>query len=155
MASGLGHLQKGHAIVFADLDQDGDQDVFEQMGGAKRVDAFRDALYDNPGFGNHWVDVKLTGTASNRSAIGARIRVDFLEDGTKRSVFRHVGSGGSFGANPLCQHLGIGRATRIETLEIFWPTTGITQVFEDLPTNRVLQITEGSETVTERRLLPF
>ena len=33
-AGGFGHIQKGHAVVFADLDHDGDQDVFEQMGGA-------------------------------------------------------------------------------------------------------------------------
>ena len=38
MQSGLGHLQKGHAVVFADFDEDGDLDVFEQMGGARRVD---------------------------------------------------------------------------------------------------------------------
>ena len=98
MASGMGHLQKGHAIAFVDLDGDGDQDIFEQMGGAKNVDRFRDAVYANPGFGNHWVDIKVVGTTSNRSGIGARIRVDFLESGVMRSVHRKVDSGGSFGS---------------------------------------------------------
>lgn len=143
MASGLGHLQKGHAIAFADFDGDGDQDIFEQMGGARRVDAFRDALYENPGFGNHWIGLKLVGTESNRSAIGVRIRVDFSEGGTQRSVFRHVDSGGSFGANPLQQHVGIGSAKQVTSVQIHWPTSGITQTFQDLPIDRVVQITEG------------
>ena len=47
-ASGLGHLQKGHGVVFADLDHDGDVDLFEQMGGAYRGDGFADVLYENP-----------------------------------------------------------------------------------------------------------
>lgn len=145
MASGLGHLQKGHAIAFVDFDGDGDQDIFEQMGGAKRVDSFRDALYENPGFGNHWIGLKLTGTRSNRSAIGARIRVDFVEDGKARSVYRHVDSGGSFGANPFQQHVGIGSANEVTLVEVFWPASGIKQEFRDLPVDTVVHITEGSE----------
>jgi hypothetical protein len=45
MASGLGHLQKGHAVVFADLDLDGDQDIFEQLGGAYLGDEFNDGVH--------------------------------------------------------------------------------------------------------------
>ncbi|MCB1096902.1 MAG: CRTAC1 family protein [Verrucomicrobiae bacterium] len=152
MASGMGHLQKGHGIAFVDLDGDGDQDVFEQMGGAKKVDRFRDAVYDNPGFGNHWVDIHLAGTSSNRCAIGTRIRIDFRESGVLRSVYRKVDTGGSFGSQPLQQHIGIGSATAIETVEVFWPKTGETQVFHHLPAGCVLAITEGSETVVERQV---
>ena len=142
MASGLGHLQKGHAIAFADFDRDGDQDIFEQMGGAKRVDHYRDALYENPGFGNRWIGLKLVGTKSNRSAIGARIRVDFTENGKKRSVYRHVDSGGSFGANPLQQHIGLGAAARADLVEVTWPASEIKQVFRDLPADAAYLITE-------------
>ena len=46
--------------------------------------------------------------ASNRAAIGARLRVDVVENGRQRSIFRTVNSGGSFGANPLRQHIGVG-----------------------------------------------
>ena len=71
MAGGFGHLQKGHAITFADLDNDGDADIFEQMGGWYNGDKFSDALFENPGFANHWIAVKLVGVISNRAAIGA------------------------------------------------------------------------------------
>ena len=142
---GFGHLQKGHGVFFADLDNDGDQDVFEQMGGSFPGDRFYNALYENPGFGNHWITVKLVGVRSNRSAIGARIRVDIVEGGTRRSIYRHVNSGGSFGANPLRQTIGLGRASRIDRLEVFWPTTGITQAVSDLSVDRVIQIVEGEE----------
>ena len=100
IASGFGHLQKGHAVSFADLDNDGDMDVFEQMGGAFKGDAFRDALYENPGFGNRWITVALVGVHSNRSAIGARIHVRVLEDGESLSIYRQVTSGGSFRGQP-------------------------------------------------------
>ena len=142
-AGGFGHLQKGHAVAFADLDHDGDQDVFEQMGGAFPGDQYGNVLYENPGFGNHWTTIKLVGVRSNRSGIGARIRAEIIEDGTRRSIYRYVNSGGTFGGNPLRQTLGLGRATRIEVLEIFWPTTGLTQTFTDVPVDQVIRIVEG------------
>ena len=144
-AGGFGHLQKGHGVFFADLDHDGDQDVFEQMGGAYPGDRFGNVLYENPGFGNSWITIKLVGMRSNRSAIGARIRAEVVEDETRRSIYRYVNSGGSFGANPLRQTIGLGKASRIELLEVFWPTTGVTQTFSDLPVDQIIQIVEGEE----------
>lgn len=144
MAGGFGHLQKGHAVVFADYDEDGDQDVFEQMGGAKPVDKYRDALYANPGFKNNWLKVKLIGTKSNRSAIGAQIRADLVDAGKKRSVYRHIGSGGSFGANPLREHIGLGAATQVTKLDIYWPTSNQRQTFDNVSSNQFIEITEGS-----------
>ena len=144
-AGGFGHLQKGHGVVFADLDNDGDQDIFQQMGGAFPGDRFGNALYENPGFGNHWISIALEGIRSNRSAIGARIRAVVVDEqgGRRRSIYRHVNSGGSFGGNPLRQTLGLGRASRIERLEIHWPATGITQAFADVPADRTIHIVEG------------
>ena len=45
-----------------------------------------------------------------------------------RSIYRQVGSGGSFGGSPLRQTIGLGRAERIERVEVLWPRTGATQV---------------------------
>lgn len=143
-AGGFGHLQKGHAIAFADIDQDGDQDVFQQMGGAFPGDRAADCLYENPGCVNNWIKIKLIGRQSNRSAIGARITVDVLEAGKHRNIYDWVNSGGSFGANPLRQEIGLGRAKHIERLEVFWPTTNQTQVFTDLAVNQSIEIVEGS-----------
>ena len=147
-AGGFGTLQKGHGVVFADFDHDGDQDVFEQLGGAVPADRAGNAFFENPGFGNRWVTVKLVGVGSNRSAIGARIRVDVIEDGARRSIYKRVNSGGTFGANPLRQTIGLGGASQIERLEVFWPTTGLAQTFVEVPLDRLIEITEGMRQFT-------
>jgi hypothetical protein len=151
-AAGVGHLQKGHGIAFADLDNDGDQDLFAEMGGFYPGDAFANALFENPGVGNHFLSVKLVGTRSNRSAIGARIRVVVREHGKERSLFRWVNTGGSFGSGPLRREIGLGEATRVEKLEIYWPTSDTTQVFTDLAADQFLELQEGQDHL--RTLLP-
>ena len=147
-AGGFSHLQKGHGAVFADLDNDGDQEIFEQMGGALPGDAYNNVLYENPGFDNHWIAIRLIGVRSNRSAIGARICAVIVENGLTRSIYKHVNSGGTFGANPLRQTIGLGDASKIERLEIFWPTTDITQTFRNVSSNQFIQIVEGEEQYT-------
>jgi hypothetical protein len=154
-AAGLGHLQKGHAIAFADLDHDGDQDIFAQMGGALRGDKYYDALFRNPGFGNHWLTIKLVGVRTNRAAIGARIKVELQENGKRRVVFKHVNSGGSFGSNSLRQTIGLGLATKIERLEIYWPTSDHTQVFKNVEVDRFVRAVEFEETLESLRLGSF
>ena len=148
MASGFGHLQKGHAIVFADLDQDGDQDVLEEMGGAYLGDRYYNACFENPGFGKHWLAIKLTGTKSNRAAIGARIHLEIEENGVTRSIYRHVNSGGTFGGNPFQQNIGLGKAEKIKFLEIEWPVSKEKQQFSDLDVNQTISITEGLDKIS-------
>jgi hypothetical protein len=145
IAGGFGHLQKGHGVSFGDIDNDHDLDVFIQMGGAWPADKFYDALFENPGFGNHSLTVKLEGVRSNRSAIGARIRAEFEDGGRTRSIHRWVSSGGSFGCNPLRQTLGTGQATRIRVLEIYWPTSDTTQTFRDVPVDQAIHVAEGED----------
>jgi len=152
VAGGFSHLQKGHGIVFADFDHDGDQDVFAEMGGAFPTDVFTNAFYENPGFGNHWISIKLVGVRSNRSAIGARIRVDVTERGVTRAIYKHVNTGGTFGSNPLRQTIGLGKADRIERLEIYWPTSETTQIFDEVPLDSQILITEGQEALVLRQL---
>ena len=143
-AAGVGHLQKGHGVAFADFDHDGDQDIFVELGGAYAGDLYANALFENPGTDNGWIALQLEGTRSNRSGIGARVRADIVENGERRSIYRWVNSGGSFGASPLRQHLGVGQARKIDALEVYWPTSGITQRFEDVPSTQFIVIEEGN-----------
>lgn len=143
-AGGFGHLQKGHAIAFADFDNDGDQDVLAVLGGAYAGDAFANALFTNPGFGNHWLKVELVGNKSNRSGIGARIKLEIEEAGQPRTIYKWVNSGGSFGANPLRKEIGLGKAETIRTLEVFWPTTNSTQQFHNIQIDSYVRIVEDA-----------
>jgi hypothetical protein len=143
-AARVGNLQKGHGVSFADLDNDGDQDIHIDMGGAFSGDGYQSSLYINPGQNkNNWIKISLRGTNSNTAAIGAKIKVTFKENGVTRSVYRDVNSGGSFGANPLLQHIGIGQATSIQSIEIKWPGSEAAQEFKNVKANLTLKITEG------------
>jgi len=143
VSSGMGHLQKGHGVALADFDRDGDLDVFEQLGGAYVGDRFYDVVFENPGFGNHWLEVRLKGVTSNSYGIGCRVRAVILEDGVERSVYTWLNSGGSFGSNPLIAHLGLAGADTVARLEVFWPVTGITQSFAGIPADQRIVVTEG------------
>lgn len=142
-AAGFGHLQKGHGVSFADLDRDGDTDVALQAGGFYPGDRFSNALFDNPGHGRHWLSIKLVGVGSNAAGVGARIHVRTADAGEQRSIFRTVGTGGSFGGSPLEQFIGLGAATQVLAVEIDWPGSGARQVFTDVPLDCALRIVEG------------
>ncbi len=144
-STGTGHLQKGHGISFADLDNDGDQDIFSNMGGAFPGDKYPSALFENPGHGNDWVAIKLVGRTSNRAAIGARLRVIIENGGEEKQVVRWVTSGGSFGASPLMQHIGLGQDAQIKKIEIDWPNGQPRQTLLNVPTNRFIVVSEGAE----------
>jgi hypothetical protein len=142
MSSSTGHLQKGHAVACGDLNRNGNIDLFVQTGGATPGDRFRNLLFRNPGnHGNHWITIKLVGRKTNRAAIGARIKIEHAGE-SPRTIYRRVTSGSSFGANPLQQTIGIGKANRISKLEILWPTSGTTQVLHDVPVDQAIEVAE-------------
>ena len=143
-SSGTGQLQKGHGVSCADWDRDGDLDIYIELGGASPGDRYHDILFENPGQGNHWLSLKLKGVKTNRAALGARIKVVTSGD-HPLSVYRHVTSGSSWGANPLEQHIGLAKAEKIALLEIHWPTSGTTQVFRDIAADQALEVTEFAE----------
>jgi hypothetical protein len=156
VSSRTGNLQKGHGVSFADLDNDGDEDIYIKMGGAFPGDAYQGLLFVNPGQNsNHWISLDLAGVHCNRAAIGARIKLSFLDKGVRREVYKDVNSGGSFGANPLRQHLGVGMAGVIDSVEIRWAGAGVAgadskgaqkglvQVFRNIGVDQFLRIREG------------
>jgi hypothetical protein len=142
--SGTGNLQKGHGVACGDWDRDGNVDIFIEMGGAAPGDRYHNILFQNPGHQNHWLTVKLIGQQTNRPAIGARIKVVAAGD-AGQAMHRHISSGSSFGGNPMQQTIGLGTANRIELLEVYWPTSKKTQVFQNVAVDQAIEITEFSE----------
>jgi tetratricopeptide (TPR) repeat protein len=142
-SSGTGELHKGHGVAFADLENNGNEDIIAEVGGATPGDSHAMRVFENPGNGNDWINLKLVGTKTNRSAIGARIKVTVENQGQgTRSIYRTVGSGGSFGASPLQQHIGLGKDARIIDLEIWWPASNTRQHFANVGKDQFLEIKE-------------
>lgn len=156
LSSGTGHLQKGHGVSFADWDCDGNLDLFLVLGGGFLGDGGYNALFENPGHGRHWLKLKLVGTRTNRSALGAGIRVDLPSSGGQtRSIYRVVGNNGSFGGNSLVELIGLVDAKSVPRLTITWPTSHTTQVFHDVAADQTLEITEGVDTFKVLHLPPL
>jgi len=145
-SGGFGHLQKGHGVAFADFDNDGDQDVFNQLGGFFPGDKFKSVLYLNPGHGHRYLYVQLVGTRSNRGGLGARIKVTVETPAGVREIHRAVGMVSSFGGSPLRQEIGLSNATAIRSLEVWWPTSNLRQSFTGVPLDSMVRITEGQPT---------
>ncbi len=143
-SGGFGLIEKGHGVGFGDIDHDGDQDIFAAMGGAFEGDIARNVLFENPGHGNRWLSLHLAGSASNRSAIGARVAVSFEEDGAQRVVHRMVSGGSSFGGNPLRLDVGLGRAVGPVHVRVEWPGSGRVDEIGGLAVDAAYRIVEGS-----------
>jgi hypothetical protein len=130
------------ALAAGDIDNDGDLDLLVTNNGAAA-----NVLLNEGGSGNALL-VRVIGTNSNRSGIGARLT---STAGGRRQI-REAQSGSSYlGQNDLRAHFGLGSATRVERLEVRWPG-GTTDVIRDLPANHVVTVREG-EGVVER--VPF
>ena len=144
----VGHLQKGHGVSFADIDHDGDQDILAVMGGWYAGDAFARAVFENPGSAANWLYIRLVGEQSNRYGIGCRVRATMTDDkGETSTVYRWMNSGGSFGANPLRMHIGMGSCEQVTELEVVWPASGRRQVFENVQANQFVEIREASQQI--------
>ena len=142
-SSRTGSLQKGHGVAIGDLLNDGEPVILAKIGGMGPGDLFYTSVFKRAETGNNWVDVKLVGVKSNRAGVGARIKVTCSAgNGDVQTIYRDVTSGGTFGASPLRQHIGLGEAVRIITLEVWWPASKSRQLFHDLGTNQFLEIHE-------------
>lgn len=140
---GIGDLHKGHGTAFADLRNGGQEDILTSMGGATPGDAHAFRVFANPGNDSDWVNIKLVGVKTNRAAIGAGIKITVENKGLgTRSIFRTVSSGGSFGASPLAQHIGLGKSASILNVEISWPVSHTSQEFSNISPNQFIQIRE-------------
>ncbi len=136
--AGTGSLGKGHGATFADFDQDGDLDLYVGLGGHYDADTWDNALYRNDGPAQHYLSIQLIGTQTNRSAIGVQVAA-FAAGRTVRAQRQ---SGFGFGSsNEPILHLGLGSATRVDSLHVLWPGQP-PQRFLDLPVDCRIRIAQ-------------
>jgi hypothetical protein len=130
----LENVARGLAV--ADYDHDGDLDLLiSTSNGPPRL------LRNDSRNGHHWIHLSLVGTTSNRSAVGARVEVT---TGDRRQV-QEVRTGSSYlSQGDLGVHFGLGPATRIDRVEIFWPGGG-REVFNNLPADRFHTIRQAEK----------
>jgi uncharacterized repeat protein (TIGR03803 family) len=119
--------------AWGDYDNDGFLDIFTAGG--------MNGLYRNNGNSNGWLKVKLVGTVSNRSAIGAKVRVHATIGGKTFWQLREINTGDGFCAGPLEADFGLGDATNADTVRIEWPS-GFVQEFQNVAAKQILTITE-------------
>lgn len=156
-SSGTGELHKGHAVVFADLTRQGNEDILTRVGGAIPPDEHNVRVFENPGNTNDWLNVRLVGVKTNRSGVGAEIHVT-VQDGNAapRSIYRTVGQTSSFGANPMEQHIGLGHNAHDIALDIWWPATRTRQHFTGVEKDQYIEIKEFATNYTKlKRHAPF
>lgn len=134
---------KFHGTAFADIDRDGDADLFVNNGGVMLSDRWRDLFLENTTTGANWVHIRPVGSTSNRSAIGAKIQVQVGE----KTLYQDVRAGQGFSStNSPYLIFGLGTAEATGPIQITWPT-GEVQTLPALQANQALVVTEGEETL--------
>ena len=130
---------------WGDYDRDGFLDLFVPTGVGSGPQP-NDYLYHNNGNSNAWLEVKCVGTRSNRSAIGAKVRVKATVGGRTFWQLREINTGNGWNQSALEAHFGLGNATNVETLRIEWPS-GTVQEFPNVAARQYLTVTEPSRLV--------
>jgi len=124
----------GRGCAFGDFDNDGDVDVL-----INNLDGPPTLLRNEGGNKNNWILIKCIGTRSNRSAIGARLRV---VTGGRAQIDEVMSGSGYYSQNDLRVHFGLGQAKKADRIEIRWPS-GLEESFRDVAANRVVVVKEG------------
>jgi enediyne biosynthesis protein E4 len=137
---GLSTPYASRGCAFGDFDNDGDIDVI-----VNTINDYPQLIRCDSRLANNWIKVKTIGTKSNRSGIGARLKCVTRVTGEEKphSQIDEVRSGGSYiSQNDLRVHFGIGKAEKIELLEIRWPS-GQVDVIKDVKPNQQIFVEEG------------
>jgi hypothetical protein len=119
-----------------DFDKDGDLDLYvANLSGANKL------FLNQAGSANHWLHVNLVGTISNRSAIGARVRV---VSGSLSQIREISGGSGYYSQNSLTAEFGLGSVTLVDTVEVKWPS-GLADTLIAESVDRLITIYEGGQ----------
>ena len=132
----------GRGCSFGDFDNDGDVDAV-----VNNLDGPPTLLRNDGGKGNHSVLIKCVGTRSNRSAIGARVRVT---TGGRPQIGEVMSGSSYYSQNDLRLHFGLGRAEGADSVEVAWPS-GLKETFRDVPADHLFVIQETKGIVSHRR----
>lgn len=131
-----------YGCAFGDYDNDGFEDLAVatcRFSGSHR----NDLLYHNDGNSNHWITIKLTGTTSNKAAIGAKVKLKATINGNPVWQMRELSAQSSYcGQNDLRAHFGLGSTTTIESILIDWPS-GLEEAFAAIAPDQFIHIVEG------------
>ena len=130
--------KSARGCAFGDFDNDGDVDIV-----VSNINDLPTLLRNDGVSDRHWVKVKCIGTVSNRSAIGARVRVTV---GAHSQIDEVRSGSGYISQNDLRLHFGLDSAETIDELKIRWPN-GMVESFHDLPADRVYSVEEGAGAV--------
>ena len=132
--------QAPHGVAFSDYDNDGFLDMFAAVHGPN---FFLENQEPENGNTNSWLQLKLTGTTSNPTAIGAIVKVTATISGSSKTQMRLISSQtGMASHNSLRAHFGLGDATIVSEVRIEWPS-GTIQILNDVNINQILEVTEG------------
>jgi hypothetical protein len=144
-----GSIQFAGAIASGDFDADGDVDVYVGNWPNRPGPGELNSLYLNRGDGGHWLRVRLVGTASNKSGIGARVLLTSRRGAETVSQMRDVTTQMGFrGQSDLSLHFGLGSADEALSLEIRWPS-GQVSTLASVAADQILEVIEPQPS-TER-----
>jgi hypothetical protein len=143
VAGDLGRrITYGACLAWADYDDDGDLDLYLGSWPNSPGPGEQNLLYRNETEASAWLKIRLEGTESNRSAIGARITVQTRHQGVLTSQIREVSAQSSFRSqNSLIQHFGLGEADKTLQVIVRWPS-GRVSTLSDVPANQLLDVSE-------------
>jgi hypothetical protein len=135
-------------VAWFDCDNDGFLDAYLFNGDDYGSILTANQHFRNQGNENAWLTVKLSGTVSNRDAVGAKVRTLAAYAGQARWQRRDISGGNLPNGNHRYAHFGLGDAAKVDTLRIEWPS-GIVQELRDVPANQILAVTEPPRLVPQ------
>ena len=138
---GISEPSASRGAAFGDFDNDGDIDVV-----VNTVNDYPQLLRCDSKSDNNWIKVRTIGTKSNRSGIGARLVCVTHPPGESKAhqqIDEVRSGGGYFSQNDLRVHFGIGKAEKVDVLEIHWPS-GQVDTLKDVQPNQLIYVKEGA-----------